>query len=375
MDIVRPEDMVWRYAGSEFLILIRHLKGEGHAELAAIRILSEFEDSFQIGEEQIKANASIGGSIFPFHGRDSSTLCFNLENALLESRSRPENYFIFANRSVREDGTLWDMHSELKTALEKDQFELHFQPQIELKSGRVIGAEALLRWNHPARGYISPDNFIETAEQGGLIHELTLWIIHNALWLIRDWPSSPEKLKVSVNLSTKSFDMEGLRESINDTIAIFDTGHDQLTLEVTESAIVRDMDLAIDFLNEMISMGINISIDDFGTGYSSFSYFKHIPASELKIDRSFVKNMLNDKVDLHIVKSIINMAHGFGLKVVAEGIEDEETYQVMISLGCDVAQGYYVSEPLSQTQFIEWLNQYNEVINQLNAAAPVQTRS
>ena len=167
MDIVRPEDMVWRYAGSEFLILIRHLKGEGHAELAAIRILSEFEDSFQIGEEQIKANASIGGSIFPFHGRDSSTLCFNLENALLESRSRPENYFIFANRSVREDGTLWDMHSELKTALEKDQFELHFQPQIELKSGRVIGAEALLRWNHPARGYISPDKFIETAEQGG----------------------------------------------------------------------------------------------------------------------------------------------------------------------------------------------------------------
>ena len=167
--------------------------------------------------------------------------------------------------------------------------------------------------------------------------------------------------------------MEGLSESINDTIAIFDTGHDQLTLEVTESAIVRDMDLAIDFLNEMVSMGINISIDDFGTGYSSFSYFKHIPASELKIDRSFVKNMLNDKVDLHIVKSIINMAHGFGLKVVAEGIEDEETYQVMISLGCDVAQGYYVSEPLSQTQFIEWLNQYNEVINQLNAATPAQS--
>jgi diguanylate cyclase (GGDEF)-like protein len=367
-NIARPEDKVWRYAGSEFLLLIRNLQGEGHADLAAIRILSEFEDSFQIADEQIKVDASIGGSIFPFHGRDSSSLCVNLENALLESRKSPENYFIFANKSVYEDGTLWDIHSDLKIALEKDQLEIHFQPQVELRSGRVIGAEALLRWKHPTRGYICPDSFIEFAEEDGLIHEITLWIIHNVLWLIREWPSSPDKLRVSVNLSTRSFEREGLIESINDTIAIFDTGQDQLTLEITESAIVKDMDSAIEFLNALVSMGINISIDDFGTGYSSFSYFKHIPAGELKIDRSFVKNMLTDKVDLHIVKSIISMAHGFNLKVVAEGIEDRETYQLLTSLGCDFGQGFYVSEAITQTQFIEWLNQYHEAISQIDTA-------
>lgn len=366
-NISRKQDMVLRYSASEFLILIRNLQGEGHADLAAIRILREFEDSFHIGGKQIKVDANVGGAIFPFHGRDPASLCLSLEHALLESRNIPEDYYIYPNKSGQDDITRWDIRSELKIALEKDQFELHFQPQIDLKTGLVIGAEALLRWKHPVRGFISPADFIPIAEQDELIHEITVWIVHNALWLVREWPTGPNKLKVSVNLSTKSFEQEGLIESISDTMAIFDTEPGQLTLEVTESSIVKDMDTAIEILNDLISKGINVAIDDFGTGYSSFTYFKHIPASELKIDQTFVTNMLSDKVDLHIVRSIIDMAHGFGLKVVAEGIDNRETYEMLNSLDCDIAQGYYVSEPLSNKKLIEWVNQYHEAISEMNA--------
>ncbi len=364
-NIARPQDRVLRYAGSEFLMLIRHIQGEGHADLAAIRILAEFEDSFQVTDHRIRINPNIGGAIFPHHGRDSTALCSSLEKALVESKNSLERYFIFANKSDQDENLDWDIRSELKFALEKDQLELHFQPQVDLQTGQVSGAEALLRWKHPIRGYVSPGCFIPIAELDGLIHEITLWIIHSALWLISEWPANVDKLRISINLSPKSFEYEGLIESIHDTTAIFDTRPDQLTFEVTESTIMKDMNSAIMILDDLKEMGINISIDDFGTGYSSLSYLKRLPANELKIDRSFVTNMLQDDIDLHIVKSIITMAQGFGLTVVAEGIEDRETYQMLNSLGCDIAQGIYVSKPLPPQAFIEWLNQYNQAISPL----------
>ena len=368
-NIARPQDMVLRYGGSEFLLLLRNLQGGGHADLAAIRVLTEFEDSFRINDQQVMVNAHIGGAIFPFHGRDPATLCSNLEHALLESRKTAEHYYIHANNLSIDRKLQWDINSELKRALEKDQLELHFQPQVDLRSGRVTGTEALLRWKHPVRGYIPPGNFIEIAEQSGLIHEITLWTIHTALWFIKEWPENLDRFRVSVNLSARAFEQDGLAESIHNTTEIFDTRYDQLTLEVTESAIVKDMDSAINILDDLKAMGVNISIDDFGTGYSSFSYFKRIPASELKIDRSFVSSILHDDIDLHIVESIIKLAHGFGLMVVAEGVEDRKTYQMLSNMGCDKAQGFYVSKPLPPKAFISWLYQYNEAIKDVSSAA------
>jgi EAL domain-containing protein (putative c-di-GMP-specific phosphodiesterase class I) len=251
-------------------------------------------------------------------------------------------------------------------AIEQDQFELYFQPQIELDSERVFGAEALLRWKHPQRGFVRPDYFIPIAEHSNLIHRITDWTIHAALWLINDWPKSVEPLNVSVNLSPKIFECEGLIESIIDMATISNVDLDHLTLEVTESALMEDMGGAIRILNQLKEMGVNISIDDFGSGYSSMSYFKSIPANELKVDQSFVTNMLENPMDLHIVRSIIDMAHGFGLKVVAEGIENRESLEFLKTLGCDIGQGYYISEPLQQEAFIEWLRQYNDAIDQVS---------
>ena len=358
LNIARTQDIVLRVGSSEFLMAIRSLHSEGHAELAAIKILGEFEEVFNIARRQLKISANIGGTVFPEHGREPSTLLNNTESALLESRRDIESYFIYSDQTNLEDSTKWDISSELKTALDKDQLELHFQPQVDLKTGQVLGAEALIRWNHPHRGYVPPDYFIPAAEQNNLIQEITHWTIHAALWLIRAWPHTNERLNVSVNLSAKSFEREGLIESISDSTAIFETDLDCLTLEVTESALMKNMDVTIRILDDLKELGVNISIDDFGTGYSSMSYFKSIPANELKIDSSFVTNMMQDPMDLHIVKSIISMAHGFGLKVVAEGIENRETFEFLKTLGCDIGQGFYISAALTQDDFIDWVKRY-----------------
>ncbi len=362
LQIARTQDLILRTSSSEFLMVIRNLHSEGHAELAAIKILSEFEETLSIADRQLIITPDIGGTIYPSHGQDPVTLLGNTEFALLESRDKMEPYYIYSEQENLEDGTKWDINSELQAALDKDQLELHFQPQIDLRTDQVSGAEALIRWNHPNRGYIGPNYFIPVAEQYGLIQDITHWTIHAALWLIKAWPHAGNPLNISVNLSAKIFEKEGLIESISDSTSLFETDLECLTLEVTESALMKDMDTAIQILDDLKAMGINISIDDFGTGYSSLSYFKSIPATELKIDRSFITNVLHDSMDLHIVRSIINMAQGFGLKVVAEGIEDRETFEFLKTLGCDIGQGIYISDALPQDRFIDWVERYTAAI-------------
>jgi diguanylate cyclase (GGDEF)-like protein len=367
IQVARKQDLVLRVGSSEFVVVARNIMNEGHATLAAVRILSEFEGSLEILDRQLKVNLHVGIAVYPEHGQNSLELLENVESALSASRRSIDSYCIYKEQDGSSDATSWDIGSELMAAIEQDQFELYFQPQIELDSERVCGAEALLRWKHPQRGFVPPDYFIPIAEHSNLIHSITDWTIHAALWLINDWPQSVEPLNVSVNLSPKVFESEGLIESIIDMATISNVDLDYLTLEVTESALMEDMGGAIRILNQLKEMGVNISIDDFGSGYSSMSYFKSIPANELKVDRSFVTNMLENPMDLHIVRSIIDMAHGFGLKVVAEGIENRESLEFLKTLGCDIGQGYYISEPLQQEAFIEWLRQYNDVIDQVSS--------
>ncbi len=362
-DIARAQDLVLRSGSSEFLLIIRNLHSEGHAELAAIKILGEFEELVDIAGRQLKIYSNIGGAMYPEHGQTSDSLLEKSESALVKSRQEIECFHIYSDQTDLEDRTKWDVNSELRSALNNGQLELHFQPQIDLKTGQVSGAEALIRWKHPVRGYISPDYFIQVAEQSDLIQSIAHWTIRAALWLIRAWPIADHHMDVSVNLSARAFEQEGLLESIIDATAIFETDLGCLTLEVTESALVKDMETTIQILNVLKSMGINISIDDFGTGYSSLSYFKLIPANELKIDQSFITHMLHDPMDLHIVQSIMNMAHGFGLKVVAEGIEDRETFELLKTLGCDFGQGFYISRALPQDEFIDWVQRYTAAIS------------
>lgn len=361
--IARERDLVLRIGNSEFLFFVRNVLNEGHATLAAVKLCSEFEETVGILDRQLKVSFNIGIAIYPDHAQDAPNLLQNAEVALIDSRHSAEAYCTYSEYDEPDDATAWDIVSELRVALDQDQLELYFQPQIEIESGRVYGAEALLRWKHPQRGFVRPDYFIPIAEHNHFIREITEWTIRGAFWLVKDWPDAGSPLKVSINLSTRLFEFEGLTESINDSAGIFDVNPECLTLEVTESAFMEDMAPAIRILNHLKDLGVNISIDDFGTGYSSMSYFKSIPANELKIDRSFVTNMLENPTDLHIVRSIVDMAQGFGLKVVAEGVENRDSLEFLKTIGCDIGQGRYICDALPQDQFIDWLNEYNAAIS------------
>lgn len=368
--VAREQDLVLRTGNSEFLFFIRKVHNEGHAALAALKILQTLEKPFATGEHgQLKVNANIGGAICPDHGQDSETLLKSTQSALIDSRSKLESYCIFNTGQRPEDMTSWDVESSLEMAIERDELELYFQPQVELDSGRVCGAEALLRWNHSQRGIIEPGFFIPIAEQGKLIDQITDWSLRSTLWLANEWPQFDEPLAVSVNLSPKMIEHGGLTETITDMSNIFGVSLEYLTLEITESVLMEQVSHTVQALTELKELGISISIDDFGTGYSSMSYFRTLPASQLKIDRSFVANMMDDPIDLHIVRTITDMAQGFGLKVVAEGIESRAEFDMLASLGCDIGQGFYICQPLPHEQFIEWLNQYNAAINHLSSVS------
>ena len=359
--LAQNHDEVVRVGSADFMLIINDLQNEGHATLAAIRLLEELEEEFEIADRKLKINVEIGVAIFPYHGQDSGTLLINSEIALTAALRKSPPYIIYSQAYEQNDATSWDIDSELRAAIDKDQFELYFQPQVNLKTGQPFGAEALLRWKHPDRGLVRPDYFIPIAEQSNVIHGITDWTIRAALWLTKDWPVGPVPLKVSVNMSPRVFDGGGLIESIQNSAAVFNANLNNLTLEVTESALMENVSTGTNILEELKSLGVNISIDHFGTGYSSMAYFKNIPANELKIDRSFVSGMVENPKDMHIVRSMIDMSQGFGLKVVAEGVENRETFDLLKTFGCDIAQGEYVSRPMPQDKFIEWLEQYYEV--------------
>jgi len=356
--LCREQDYIARMGNAEFVIAIPEIINEGHATLAAHKLLSSLDESFNLGGHQQKVTADMGIALLPDHADDVASLLQKAEIALMEARNGIQSFAIYSEKGQHSDFNLWDIEVELQNAQDRDEFELYFQPQVCLQTGQVFGAEALIRWDNRERGHIRPDIFIPVAEHSGQIHSITWWSINAALRLIKDWPEGLLPLKVAVNISAVVLRDPELVESIRSALSIWGTAHERLTLEITESALMEDMATSFITLEELKSLGLNISIDDFGTGYSSMAYFKYIPANELKIDQSFVCYMLENAMDQHIVKTIIEMAHGFDLKVVAEGIENQDTLHALKQLDCDVAQGYYLATPMPQEEFIEWLNNY-----------------
>lgn len=246
------------------------------------------------------------------------------------------------------------MEQNLSEALQDNAFELYFQPKVDLVTGRVGSAEALLRWRSPESEFVSPELIVEWAETSGRSYELTKWVVHRALRQLKSWQGRLD-IGLALNVPANLAGDPDLPSLLSDAIAIWGVDPDKVTVEITESAVIEDKQSGFDNLSNIKHVGINISIDDFGTGYSSLSYFKHIPAVELKIDKSFVDSMLVDEQDLELVKIILHIAHQFGLKVVAEGVEDRESLEMLRSLGCDYVQGYYISRPLPLEEFESWL--------------------
>lgn len=357
-EVTRSQDYIARVGNAEFALLLPSVLNEGHASLAAIKILEKLKEPLVVGQEKLHIHVEIGISLFPKHAANSQELFQKTEMALSDAASSQQAYSIYSdgdNEITRFD---WDIEADLQQAIEKEQFDLFLQPQVYLNNGQLFGAEALIRWKNGSKGYIRPDLFIPVAERSGQIFEITRWTLNRALWLRKTWPKEMESLNLAVNISTKMLSQPDFTEIVCSAIKIYAIEYDQLTLEITESALVEDMSSSFGTLDELKSLGVNISIDDFGTGYSSMAYFKSLPANELKIDQTFIQYMLKNSMDQHIVKTIIQMAKGFDLTVVAEGIEDRETFAMLRDLECDIAQGYHLAKPMPGPSFIEWVECY-----------------
>jgi EAL domain-containing protein (putative c-di-GMP-specific phosphodiesterase class I) len=276
------------------------------------------------------------------------------------AKDRRSGTELYDEKKDRSGSRRLTLASELRSALASNELQLHYQPQVDLRTGRVQGLEALARWPHPCFGSVPPDEFIPIAEHSGLIHDLTRWALHTALADLTTWRRRWPWMSMSVNLSARNLLDASLADEVEAALLQSGLPADALTLELTESSVMADPHRSFTVLEQLHNLGIRLAIDDFGTGYSSLAYLKRLPVAELKIDKSFVLHMATDTDDTMIVRSTIDLAHNLGLETVAEGVEDEETRQLLRQLGCDAIQGYHLTRPLNANDMTTWLRHHVE---------------
>ena len=342
-----------RLGGDEFIVLLGDLKCSADASSVARRLVAALAEPVLVQHKEIFVGGSVGVAIYPDDGTDADTLLMNADTAMYRAKETGRGRFQFYNRSMNEralDRLM--MESMLRRALERDEFVLHFQPRVDVGSGRIVGAEALIRWMHPERGLIMPNEFIPLVEDSGLVIRLGEWVIdaacrQNAAWHAAGMPPVP----VAVNLASTHLRERGLPDLVGRVIQRYSLPASALEIEVTESILLVEPELSLQVAARLESMGVRLSIDDFGTGYSSLSYLKRLPIKSLKIDRSFVRDLATDPDDAAIITAIIAMAHGLKLKVVAEGVETEAQLAFLRARGCDEYQGFLMSRPLEAADF------------------------
>lgn len=353
---LREADTVARLGGDEFAVVLPRTDVDG-AVLAAQKLLHEIEQPCVIDHRSLSVRSSLGIACLPEHGTSAETLLQKADVAMYVAKTEGIGISVYAPNHDRHTHRRLTLISELRKGLDENQFALEYQPIVDLRSSAITGVEALVRWNHPQLGRILPGQFIQLAEQTGLITPLTTLILETA---IRDWiPSpAPTPVTVSVNLSPRTLQHPGLSQRIAAMLAVYGAPPASLALEITENILMADPVRSMESLKKLHAMGVRIVIDDFGTGYSSLSYLRRLPIDELKIDRSFITGLLTGEDDV-IVRSTIDLAHNLGLRVVAEGVESEEVQAHLIELGCDAAQGTFISPPANATGLREWIGQQN----------------
>lgn len=353
---VRPSDVVARLGGDEFAVVLP-LAGSEDAARVADKILKALEPPFVIEGLPVMVEASIGLALYPDHGANAESLMQRADVAMYTAKPTGSGYIIYDAKIDQYSPRRLALMAELRQAIEGDRLFLHYQPKIDLKTRRIIGVEALVRWQHPQHGLISPDQFIAPAEKTGLIKPLTLWVFNEAKRQHLAWHEAGMELPVSVNLSARCLLDPKLPDQCAHLLQAGSLLQGCLELEVTESTVMADPAGAIEVLTRLRAMKIYFSIDDFGAGYSSLAYLKKLPVDSIKIDKSFVIGMIRDEGNAAIVRATIDLGHHLGLKVVAEGVEDKETLDCLIALGCDAAQGHYISRPLPVPELTRWLNE------------------
>ncbi len=344
LSVLRQSDTPARLGGDEFAILLPNTGATG-AVICARKVLESLRPYFGVHDVEFEVATSIGIAVYPQHGMDVETLIQHADVAMYQAKATKSGYALYAPEEDPHSLKRLTLSSDLRGAIDEDQFLLHFQPKVCLSSGRVVGAEALLRWQHRHRGFVPPDEFIPIAEQTGLIQGLTDWVLLRSMEQCRAWLDRGIECSIAVNLSPHNVQDPHLPGRIAHWLNRLDLPPRLLRLELTETAAMSDLQSAAATFDQLSSMGLQIAIDDFGTGMSSLAYLKRLPVSEIKIDKSFVIDMNEDENNAVIVRSIIDLSHNIGCEVVAEGVEDRETLRHLQGLGCDVAQGYYLSKP------------------------------
>jgi len=352
--MLRSSDILYRIGDNTFALILPALESGDFARLAVNKLLTLIEEPFDISAREIRANIKLGIALSPEHTTDAERLSQYADSALQDAINGAASYqFHNPDRIVRETHSV-AIQQGIHSALENDELMLYFQPQLDLQNNTLCGMEALIRWNSPTYGFVPPDEFIPLAENSGLILPLTLWTFNSAMRQCKWLGCDQFDATVSINLSASVLYLPDLVEHVTSAMNIWGIPADKLVLEITESAFMKEPEKSLDSLKRLHETGISLSIDDFGTGYSSMAYLSRLPIRELKIDKSFVMNMTKSDEDHKIVRSIIELAHNLDLKVVAEGVEDNETLQKLISLGCDRGQGYYFGRPMPIEDFREW---------------------
>ncbi|MFD4676421.1 putative bifunctional diguanylate cyclase/phosphodiesterase [Lentzea sp. NPDC058450] len=352
---VREVDTVARLGGDEFAVLLPSVSTSANALIVAQRVHKALDETVDLDGLSVDVGCSIGIALYPTDSADAHELLKHADIAMYAAKRARLGTAVYEPGLDEHSAAQLTVISDLRRALDQCELVLHYQPKADLRSGTVCGAEVLCRWQHPRHGLLGPDRFIPAAEETGLIEPLTQYVLDHALAQYRTWHLDGRDVPISVNVGAQCLHDRTFPDQVAALLDRHRVPADVLTLEITESAIIADPHRASDVLTRLRDLGVRLSIDDFGTGYSSIAYLRSMPVHEMKIDRSFTTNMRSDASSGAITRSLLGLAHNLELEVVAEGVEDEETWSVLAALGCDIVQGYCLSKPLPAGEFAEWL--------------------
>jgi diguanylate cyclase (GGDEF)-like protein len=350
---VRESDTVARLGGDEFVLLMHG--GADAAREVASRIVQAMSKPMRLNEQLIDVGVSIGISVYPDHGQDDATLLRHADKAMYRAKQQQQGPALFDGDMRESQRNQLSMLGDLRNALRRGQFELHYQPQLKMKTGLIVGLEGLVRWRHPTRGMVAPNEFIPFAEQSGFMRELTPWVVLEGAKFAAELSRLQIPLRVSVNVSTQDIENEDFCTKVTTIFREHGLKPGQLCLEITESGVLSETETALRTLQMISDAGVMLSVDDFGTGYATLKQLQRLPLNELKIDRSFVSELHQNRGNLSIVRATIDLAKQLGLTVVAEGVETVTELRTLARMGCDEVQGYFLSKPMPAKDVAEWV--------------------
>ncbi len=368
---VGPDDLVARLGGDEFAMVCPGVRDVEAARRLATRLVAVLAEPVNLDGLPLDVGGSIGVAVFPEHGHDFATLMRHADVAMYDAKARGDAVAVYAAESDHNSPERLSLLADLRRALDTrdERLTFYYQPQVELRTGEVIGVEALLRWQHPTRGPVNPEELIRVAEHSAVMRPLTLRVVDDVVHQLAKWQAEGLTLRAAINVSVRDLHTGEIVDRLADRLRHHGVDPAQVQLEITEGALMADPNRVLATLRRLDRLGIALSLDDFGTGYSSMQHLRRLPLSEVKIDRSFVLGMTTDPDDEAIVRSIVNLAAALGLRVVAEGVENEGTWRMLADSGCHVAQGWYYARPMPAEELSSWLSRYRPPQPRLTATS------